>query len=124
MDKHIRQKGISTLSILLLLIVGSVGFSLGFKLLAPYSTHTTVVSIIEDIIADPAELSKSRAEIRRDIERRFTINQVKLPDRDSLQIIQNESELTFLLDYEVRVPMFFNIDAVVMFKEEFKATKP
>lgn len=124
MDKHIRQKGISTLSVLLLLIVGSVGFSLGIKLLAPYSTHTTVVSIIEDIIADPAELSKSRAEIRRDIERRFTINQVALPERDALQITQDSGELIFTLDYEERVSLYGNIDAVVVFKDEFKAIKP
>ena len=124
MDKHIRQKGISTLSVLLLLIVGSVGFSLGIKLLAPYSTHTTVVSIIEDIIADPAELSKSRAEIRRDIERRFTINQVALPGRDALQITQDSGELIFTLDYEERVSLYGNIDAVVVFKDEFKAIKP
>jgi hypothetical protein len=39
MDKRIRHKGVSTLSVLLLLIVGSVGFSLGFKLLTPYNLH-------------------------------------------------------------------------------------
>lgn len=124
MDKHNRQEGISTLSVLFVLVVASVGFSLGFKLLAPYSTHTTVVSIIEDIIDDPAELSKSRAEIRRDIERRFTINQVALPGRDALQITQDSGELTFTLDYEERVPLYGNIDAVVVFKDEFKAIKP
>ena len=124
MDKRIRHKGVSSLSVLLLLFVGSVVFSLVFKLLTPYTTHTTVVSIIEDIIVDPAELSKSRAEIRRDIERRFTINQVALPGRDALQITQDSGELIFTLDYEDRVPLFGNIDAVVVFKDEFKAIKP
>jgi len=124
MDKRIRHKGVSSLSVLLLLFVGSVVFSLVFKLLTPYTTHTTVVSIIEDIIVDPTELSKSRAEIRRDIERRFTINQVTLPGRDALQITQDSGELIFTLDYEDRVPLFGNIDAVVVFKDEFKAIKP
>ncbi|CAI8182760.1 MAG: Uncharacterised protein [Marinobacterium sp. xm-d-530] len=124
MGNHNRQRGISSLSVLLLLIVGSIGVSLGFKLLTPYSTHTTVVSIIEDIIADPAELSKSRAEIRRDIERRFTINQVALPGRDAFKITQDSGELIFTLDYEERVPLYGNIDAVVVFKDEFKAIKP
>lgn len=124
MENYNRQKGVSTLSVLLLLIVGSVGFSLGFKLLTPYSTHATVVSIIEDIIEDPSELAKSRSEIRRDIERRFTINQVALPDRDALKITLDSGELTFTLDYEERLPLYGNIDAVVVFKDEFKAIKP
>ena len=118
------QKGIGGLALLVLLFLGGVVFSVGMKLFSPYTTRETVKSVVQSVSEDPTELAKSNAEIRRDIERRFTINQVKLPDRESLQIIQNESELTFLLDYEVRVPMFFNIDAVVMFKEEFKATKP
>ena len=118
------QKGIGGLALLVLLFLGGVVFSVGMKLFSPYTTHETVKSVVQSVSEDPTELAKPNAEIRRDIERRFTINQVKLPNRDSLQIIQNESELTFLLDYEVRVPMFFNIDAVVMFKEEFKATKP
>lgn len=118
------QKGIGGLALLVLLFLGGVVFSVGMKLFSPYTTHETVKSVVQSVSVDPTELAKPNAEIRRDIERRFTINQVKLPNRDSLQIIQNESELTFLLDYEVRVPMFFNIDAVVMFKEEFKATKP
>lgn len=124
MENYNRQKGVSTRSVLLLLIVGSVGFSLGFKLLAPYSTHATVVSIIEDIIEDPSELAKSRSEIRRDIERRFTINQVALPDRDALKITLDSGELTFTLVYEERLPLYGNIDAVVVFKDEFKAIKP
>mgnify|MGYP001039330324 CR=1 FL=1 len=118
------QTGLSSIGALFVVFIAGVVFTIGVKLFTPYTNYTTVKSVLEDVIADPSELAKTRTEIRRNIERRFTINQVNLPDRDALTIIQDENGTSFLLDYEERVSMFGNVDAVVVFKDQFKATTP
>jgi hypothetical protein len=47
-----------------------------------------------------------------------------LPNKDSLQVTQKEGVLYFDLVYEVRVPMFYNVDALVKFEEHYEAVKP
>ena len=129
MNRFTRQRGASFTQILLVLIVGGIFFSVGFKLFAPYADHATISSIIEDISLDQDTLKKPIKDINRDIQRRFTINQVRLPrspdgEDPALRITEKERVLTFTLDYETRVPMFYNVDAVVVFKEEFVGTRP
>lgn len=129
MNRFTRQRGASFTQILLVLIVGGIFFSVGFKLFTPYADHATISSIIEDISLDQDTLKKPIKDINRDIQRRFTINQVRLPrspdgEDPALRITEKERVLTFTLDYETRVPMFYNVDAVVVFKEEFVGTRP
>lgn len=119
-----RQRGISFMSLLVVLMVAGIFFTVGFKLFTPYADHGTITSVIESVVADQEELKKPLDQIKRDIARRFTINQVSLPEKDSLKITQKESELTFDIKYEIRVPMFYNVDAVVKFEEQYKADKP
>lgn len=118
------QSGLSSLGLLFFMFVGGVVFSVSVKLFPSYSDNITVKSVLEDVIENPTELAKPRSEIRRNIERRLSINQVSLPNRDALEILRDENGLVFVLDYEERVSLFANVDAVVVFKDEFKATQP
>ncbi len=119
-----REKGASILSILIVIMVAGVFFTVGFKLYSPYWQHLAIKSIVEDISLDQKELEKPLHDIRRDIDRRLGINQVRLPDREDLKIKLEEGVIYFDLKYERRVPMFYNVDAVVKFEEHFEAIKP
>jgi hypothetical protein len=41
-----------------------------------------------------------------------------------LIIRRKEGYIILTLDYEVRVPMFYNVDAMVKFEKEYKAVAP
>lgn len=118
------QRGASLLSTLIALIVAGIFFSVGFKLFTPYKDHATIDSIISNMVEDPDEMSGSIRDIRTGLDKRFLINQVKLPNRDSLDIRLEEGVLYFDLKYEERVPMFYNVDAMVKFEEHYEAVKP
>lgn len=118
------QRGASLMSVMFALIAGGVFFTVAFKLFSPYKDHATITSIMESVVEDKDEMSSSIREIRSGIEKRFLINQVKLPSRESLDIRLEEGTLYFDLVYEIRVPMFYNIDAVVKFEEHYEAVKP
>ncbi len=118
------QRGASLLSTLIALIVAGIFFSVGFKLFTPYKDHATIDSIISNMVADQEAISGSIRDIRTGLDKRFLINQVKLPSRDSLAIREEEGVLYFDLVYEERVPMFYNVDAMVKFEEHYEAVLP
>ncbi len=118
------QRGASLLSTLIGLIVAGIFFSVGFKLFTPYKDHATIDSIITNMVADQEAISGSIRDIRTGLDKRFLINQVKLPNRDSLAIREEEGVLYFDLVYEERVPMFYNVDAMVKFEEHYEAVLP
>ncbi|SEG72706.1 DUF4845 domain-containing protein [Marinobacterium lutimaris] len=119
-----RQEGASILASLIVIMVAGIFFTVGFKLYTPYWDHLTIKSVVEDISLDPEELRKPLPEIRSDINKRFHINQVRLPEREDLTLKLEEGIIYFDLKYERRVPMFYNVDAVINFEEHFEARKP
>lgn len=118
------QQGASILANLMVILVFGVFFTVGFKLYTPYWEHWTIKSIVRDVSRDQDELKKSLPDIRYDIRKRFGINQVRLPERDDLKVFLKEGIIHFDLKYERRVPMFYNVDAVIKFEEHFEAKKP
>lgn len=118
------QQGASILANLVVIMVFGVFFTVGFKLYTPYWDHWTIKSIVRDMSQDKDELKKSLPDIRYDIRKRFGINQVSLPERDDLKVSLKEGIIHFDLKYERRVPMFYNVDAVIKFEEHFEAKKP
>jgi len=119
-----KQKGASLLTIMIYLIIGGVFFSVGFKLYPAFWDYKLVDSVLTDVSQDNDELSKPLTRLRQDIAKKFRINQITLPEKDSLVIKQEKGVVHFDLDYEVRVPMFYNVDAVVTFNKHYEAVKP
>lgn len=126
MPKHLhsKQTGASFFGVLSILILLGLVFSVAFKLFSPFWEYRTISSVVQATSEDREELGRPIAQIRSNIDRRFLINQVSLPDKDALTITEDAGMIFFNLDYEVRVPMFGNIDAVVMFQQSFEASKP
>lgn len=119
-----RQQGATILGTLIVLMVAGVFFTVGFKLYTPYMDHMTIKSVVENTLLDQEEIRKPVSEIRRNIDRKLHINQVSLPDRENLKVEQREGMILFDLNYERRVPMFQNVDAVVKFDEHYEVVKP
>jgi len=118
------QRGATMTSVLIGLIVAGIFFTVAFKLFTPYKDHATMASIMEDMVEDQDELSNGVRQIRSNLYRRFLINQVELPNDEALNIRLEEGVYYFDLVYEIRVPMFYNIDAIVKFEEHYEAVKP
>lgn len=121
-----REQGASFVSILIVMIMVGVFLAVGFKLFTPYKDHATVRSILENVINDPDQMKKEFRSIRRTIYDRSIINQVRaeLSREDFLKIENIDGKIHFDLVYEERVPMFYNVDAVVKFNEHYEVIKP
>ena len=119
-----KQAGASFLSTLTIILVAGVFFSVAFKLYPAYLDYMTVDSVLSKVILDSDELRKTPKSLKRDLNKKWNINQIRLPSQESLIIRRKEGVITIYLDYEVRVPMFFNVDAMVKFEKQYEAIAP
>ena len=114
------QVGASFFSTLIVLIVAGIFLSVGFKLYPAYWDHYLIKSVVTELAESPDEASLPVPEVKSLLSKRFLINQVRLPNKDALTIERDEGIITFTLNYDVQVPMFSNVDALIKFDEQFE----
>ncbi|WP_051222099.1 DUF4845 domain-containing protein [Neptunomonas japonica] len=119
-----QEKGASFFGMLIVLMMAGSLLATAFKIYQPYLDHMTIKSVVENITQDYDVLRKPIATIKSDVNKRLYINQVSLPTQEALTIVNDKGVLTFNLQYETRLPMFFNVDAVVKFSESYEAVIP
>ena len=113
--KH--ESGMSLLGTLCVL------FMLGFfvvciiRMAPPYFEYLTVKSIISKIAMDADSSVDTNATIRRKIASVFNSNQIsQLAPRD-VEVYRSKGETYIDGNYEVRVPIVWRIDAILMFDD-------
>ncbi len=117
-----RQKGLSSLT--LLLILGAVSFILlaAFRLgplyIDNYFVSASVESLQDEDIGDMSD-----HEIVSALGRYFTINGVRDISARQAKIERNTEGVLVKLDYEKRVDFFANVDVVVTFKNRFDSSQ-
>jgi Tfp pilus assembly protein PilE len=114
------QRGMSFFSLMIILIVAGIFLSVAFKLYPAYWDHGLVTSMMEELVEQPETKTDSPTETRSKIDKRLRINQVTLPSRKAVTIDVKEGVKTLTLKYDVIVPMFSNVDAVVKFNEQYE----
>lgn len=119
-----RQRGMSVWQILILLVAGGFFLTLIFTIGPLYITNFTVQSTVKDLLKDPELASKSVHEIRLAIERKFDVNQVevvqavcRMKDRTCMKIEKTKTTVKIDANYEARVHVMGNVDAVVVFND-------
>jgi hypothetical protein len=119
-----RQRGMSVWQILILLVAGGFFLTLIFTIGPVYITNFTVQSTVKDLVKDPELASKSVQEIRLAIERKFDVNQVEVvqavcrqKDRTCMKIEKTKTTVKIDANYEARVHVMANVDAVVVFSD-------
>ncbi len=113
-----RQAGWSFLGLLVFLLVAGVFVSVGFKLAPAYTDHQTLKSIMADTQRDQQLMARSKAEIKSSLNKKLSINNMNLP-KEFMTITKDKGDVLMDIAYEVRIPIFMNVDAVVSFKEQY-----
>ena len=102
-----------------LLVVAAV-ITFALRLGPHYMNHRTVVSIVTGLGTNSVHQMEKR-QIRELLKKRFKINTLYDLDATKIVVIDRTKKHTKLvLDYEVREPMVYNVDAVLKFKDEFE----
>lgn len=109
-----KQDGMSTLSTMAVALVLVFIAVTIMKLWSPYFDDMAVKTAVENISKEEATRAMSPKEILQTINKRLTVNQVTL-SKDDIKIKKEDGIIKIDINYERRVPMYGNVDAMVRF---------
>jgi len=114
-----RQLGASLWGIMLL--VGLIGLVLTMALrIAPaYMTNNIIVNAMNGVIANNDIKTMQIAEIRNDVMRTVRTNRIEGFNPADIKVTRENNVEYLDINYETRVHLMYNIDAVVMFNNRF-----
>ena len=120
------QQDMSVWQTLIVLVVVGLGLTIAASIGPVFITNFSVQSTIKSLQTEPELASKSVLEMRQAIERKFDVNQIDVvqavcrdKDKACLKIEKTKTVLRIDGNYEARVHVIANIDAVVVFKDNF-----
>lgn len=113
------QGGASVPLVLIFLAMTAMFFLIGFKLYPAFFEHWQIQSVVESFENDNAIGELSHEEMARRFRVRMQTNNVRAVSfRDAIEIVREDGIITIYIDYESRVNIYKNVDAVIVFKEE------
>ncbi len=119
MSQQKQQRGLTLISWLVVIAIVVFFGVVGIKSIPVYLNHFKIVSILHNIASQPGVADETSIDLRTTLERRFDIDMVKHVDDREIKIVGTPGgERSLVADYEVRVHMFYNVDAVYVFNEE------
>jgi Domain of unknown function (DUF4845) len=116
-----RQKGITFIGWLFLLVpVAIVGYS-GIRLAPKYMTYMKVTKAIKQTAAEySGDEVVNPTSIRSALYRRFDIDSIVYPTVESLNVRRDGDQWVISADYEEMAPLFGNISLLVKFSTAAK----
>lgn len=117
-----RQAGMTILGMLVIAFLIVFFTLLGLKLMPPYLNNFKVKSDLANLAQEPNSGNLSTPEVIDGLERRFEIDEVSHVhlSRD-LKVTPITGGLSITINYEVRVPLIYNVSAVVAFNDHVEA---
>ena len=118
------QQGMSMMMTVYMIATLGLLATLGFKLIPHYLDNRFVAAALQTLQNDSEIAYKSHREIRSALTKSFMINNVREVSPKDVRIKKEKNTLTVDVDYDVTVPIFYNIDAVVKFRNHFEKAIP
>lgn len=108
-----------------IIVLGLIAFFvlLALRLTPGYLEFLTVKGALESLTNEPGITQKTPAEIRSMMGKRFDINDVETITSKDVMIENQGGRLRVWVDYEVRVPVLGNVDAVTTFQDEVELVR-
>ena len=111
-----RQRGMTMLGILVLVVVVGAWVSAGIRLLPKYLEYFRIVSTLEKV-RDEYDSNPGSTEfmLRKAVERHFDIEMVEVITAEDIDITKEGSEFTMRASYDDTVPLAGNVSFLVEF---------
>ena len=116
-----KQKGMTGISIMaLLILIAFVAVTL-LKIMPIYFDSFKVGDVISSLKEERGLGEKSNSEITKMILKRLDVNMVSDVTKDNIFIEKSKNQVLIDVEYEVRKPMFGNLDIIISFKKSAEA---
>ena len=117
--KHQRGMSGSGWFMIIILLFGAA--SVGLRLMPHYLDHGTIDGQILALLENPDLRDMGPNRIHRELERMLKLNNIReFETKDKLEIEKGAGTLRMDFRYEVREPLFWNIDVLLTFEEHYE----
>jgi len=114
-----RQQGASLWGTMLMVGLIGLALTMALKIAPAYMTNNIIANAINGIIANNDIKTMAITEIRNDLMRTVRTNRIEGFDPGDVTVVR-ENNLEYIdINYERRVHLMYNIDAVVVFNDRF-----
>ncbi len=113
------QRGMTMSSFIGVLMIIVLLSTVAIKLVPVYIEHFSVTSSLNNLALEGKSGKESKASIRNRLLRQFSINNIDL-NRDVITVKSMRNKDLVTVAYEVRKPLFGNIDLVVSFSDSIE----
>ncbi len=111
-----KQRGITLTGFLVFAVIAIAAMLLGFKIGPAYMEYLTIQKTLRNLAAEPAMKTVSRGEFNSAWNARAGVDNIKAIGYDDIQIEKDGSGVVLSAEYSVRVPLFYNLSALMEFK--------
>lgn len=122
-DRH-KQSGVTFWGFAMVAFLIAFFTLLFLKLLPPYIEHAKVKTALENAAKQPNAANQSKVEITAALQRRFDVDDVSRVNLAKDLTVAKSADgrsITIRITYEVRVPLAYNISALLSFDETVEA---
>ena len=110
-----KLRGMTLMSFMIVLVVVGFFALIVMKLFPMYSEYYSLKGVMEEYAAQPNSASLAGGQVWQELERRFDIAYVDSVKREHVKASRDGGVSRLNIAYEVRVPMFGNLDVVGKF---------
>ena len=121
MQSKNKQKGLTGISIMMILIAIAFSALIFLKIMPIYFDAFKVGDVVSAIKEERGLAEKSNNEIATMILKRLDVNMVSDVTKEDIIIERAKGTVFIDVEYEVRKPMFGNLDVIVSFKKSVEA---
>lgn len=120
-----KQLGLGSVGWLFVLTVGGFALLCLFRLGPVYMDDRAIQGSFKNLAERNPDLTSLRkSEIRSQLSKYNTINGIRSPGSREIDITRKKDKLLINNQYEVRVPLFYNIDVVLSFENQLDSENP
>ncbi len=112
-----QQKGMSFISILIILALIGFFALCAIKLAPPYFEYLSVKKIVSDLASEFDGNGDNLRDIRRNLDTRLNTNQIYGLDPKEVEIFRKSGRTYIDASYEYRTPLLWRIDVVMKFDD-------
>lgn len=122
------QRGLSSIAWLLIILVAGFFLTCAFKMVPVYADNVFIKdglkSLTEFEDTERGYGGMSNSDIKTHLASYFNINNVRSEAIKNIDIDRRSDKILVNINYDVRVPLFYNIDIGMAFRNQFDSNRP
>lgn len=121
MNNYKKQQGASMLLVILFIAMAIIVLTIAFKLYPAFYEHWQVKNVLEGFEEESGVGDLTVHEIKGRFDKRLLMNNVRdFDSTEKLSVLKQDNTLSIYVEYEVRIPIYENIDAIVSFEDSLE----